>query len=320
MAKITLYDVALECDVNASTVSRALRNDPRLRPDTCRRIQEVAARMQYQPNLAARFLVQGRAEILWFIVPSLGVMVDWKAAEFASRRAAMHGYDLSIAVHHKDQETFDRTAARMSQGLSAGAIVNPRHIHDLSALAPLKKREFPLIFLDVPPEDVQGVTVTSANEEAARELVRHCVEAGASRFVLLFRTEDNPVEKMRLKGASEELSARGLGWIGGSGGEENVDLRGEPLAILGSSQYDVREYTRPRAPVLRESETLVGCFDEWQGEPYPARRVIVAEQDYRTIADTAVDELFNMIGGQKNGGSHQVRIPMARYHSCASCC
>lgn len=47
---VTLRDVAAAAGVNQSTVSRAMRGDPRLRPETRRQIREMARRMGYRPN------------------------------------------------------------------------------------------------------------------------------------------------------------------------------------------------------------------------------------------------------------------------------
>jgi LacI family transcriptional regulator len=47
---VTLRDVAAAAGVNQSTVSRAMRGDPRLRPETRRQIRELARRMGYRPN------------------------------------------------------------------------------------------------------------------------------------------------------------------------------------------------------------------------------------------------------------------------------
>ncbi len=54
--------VAQAAGVGKATVSLALRNDPRLRPETCRRVQEVAESLGYKPNaVVANLMAQLRA-------------------------------------------------------------------------------------------------------------------------------------------------------------------------------------------------------------------------------------------------------------------
>lgn len=49
-APVTLAHIAAAAGVSLSTVSRALRNHPRLPPATCRKVQNWAAKLGYRPN------------------------------------------------------------------------------------------------------------------------------------------------------------------------------------------------------------------------------------------------------------------------------
>ncbi len=47
---VTLRDLAAAANVHHSTISRALRNDPRVRPETREAVQALARKLQYRPN------------------------------------------------------------------------------------------------------------------------------------------------------------------------------------------------------------------------------------------------------------------------------
>src|ERR1700748_1389319 len=47
---VHMEDIAFAAGVSRSTVSRALRNDPRLKSETCARVQKMAAELGYRPN------------------------------------------------------------------------------------------------------------------------------------------------------------------------------------------------------------------------------------------------------------------------------
>ncbi|HCH86845.1 MAG TPA: LacI family transcriptional regulator, partial [Lentisphaeria bacterium] len=53
---VTIHDLAKLAGLNASTISRALRNDPRVRKSTRELVRELARRHGYTPNLPARQL------------------------------------------------------------------------------------------------------------------------------------------------------------------------------------------------------------------------------------------------------------------------
>ncbi len=58
---VGLKTLAQALGIDVSTVSRALRDDPRVHPDTRRAAQELAARYAYRPNSAARALRGGQS-------------------------------------------------------------------------------------------------------------------------------------------------------------------------------------------------------------------------------------------------------------------
>jgi LacI family transcriptional regulator len=94
----TLVAVAQTAGVDASTVSRVLRNDPvvRVRPATRERIIAAAAALGYVPNVNARSLVLRRTMTIGLIIPSASnVVYDQiiKGAESAARAA---GYVLLL--------------------------------------------------------------------------------------------------------------------------------------------------------------------------------------------------------------------------------
>lgn len=60
MARIGIKQLAERLNVDISTVSRALRDDPRVKPETAAAVRELAAELEYRPNSAARALRGGR--------------------------------------------------------------------------------------------------------------------------------------------------------------------------------------------------------------------------------------------------------------------
>lgn len=60
MARVGLKQLAAQLGVDVSTVSRALRNDPRVKPETTASVRRLADELGYRPNTAARALKGGR--------------------------------------------------------------------------------------------------------------------------------------------------------------------------------------------------------------------------------------------------------------------
>jgi LacI family transcriptional regulator len=94
----TLAAVARTAGVDASTVSRVLRNDPavRVRPATRDRIMAAAATLGYVPNAAARSLVLRRTMTLGLIIPSASNFVYDQIIKGAESAARAAGYVLLL--------------------------------------------------------------------------------------------------------------------------------------------------------------------------------------------------------------------------------
>ena len=68
---VTIKDVARLAGVSVASVSRALNGHANVTHDTRRRIVDVAARLRYMPNNAARSLITRRTHTIGAVLPDL---------------------------------------------------------------------------------------------------------------------------------------------------------------------------------------------------------------------------------------------------------
>jgi DNA-binding LacI/PurR family transcriptional regulator len=311
----TLVDIARVCNVNFSTVSRALSDDVRVHPETKKRIQQTAKRLGYRPNLAARMLRAKKSQFFWFIAPDLDNPVDTDLVERAALAAAERDYDLMISLHLGKQKIFDRIVTAMHSALAGGAIVNRRDIEDLSALHGLASQSFPIVLVDVPIDSMKLPTVTTDHAKAADELVQACLDAGAQSFLVLFNPALNLVDKRRHDAALAALSSRGIPFVTSASLSAAAKLPSlpSPLCLIESHQPSIQDFLKKNPVVAKGRELLIGCFDQWIGSPSPATKVVVAEQDCEKIARRTVDKLINLIeGGAASNNNSELDLPLLR--------
>jgi DNA-binding LacI/PurR family transcriptional regulator len=324
MSKITLQDIAGICGVDISTVSRALRNDPRVTASSRKSIKETAERLGYRPNLLARNLAGGRTKTLWLIMSSLDASIDYRILRHASHYANELDYFLFAALHdcdnfdpskNPDLNHYKQLVERAGQGLADGAIITPRRCDsDVEILSDLIRRKLPVVFIDNYVEELPVPVVTTDNQAAGQELVRRCVQAGAKEVILLFR-EYNPVAAARLAGAIDALKELAVPFIDLHRSSEDrlPDHMADSVAILTSSQQHLHQFAVRNATQLNGRRLIFGTFDEWTGEPSPADQVIVAVQDCETMASEAVNRLIALIE-KKNGNQPRItRVPILEY-------
>jgi DNA-binding LacI/PurR family transcriptional regulator len=209
----------------------------------------------------------------------------------------MHNCDTFTPPSSQSLSHYSELIERAGQGLADGAIILPRRLYsDLSLLKDLVLRGFPLVFIDNYVESLPVPLVTSDNQAAAHELARRCVQAGAREAILLFE-EQNAVAKARLAGAQNALRELGVPFVE----MRQVSANWTPailessVAILGSSQHYLHQFAVRHAEQLTGKHLVFGVFDDWLGEPNPARTVIIAVQDCETMAHHAVDHLITQI-------------------------
>jgi LacI family transcriptional regulator len=95
---VTLKDVAKACGVSYSTVSKALKNSPLVKPNTKAYIQQKAADMNYIPNHSARALVSKRSNTIGLIWPSVDrVAVTHLVSEINEALKAL-GYVMILSI------------------------------------------------------------------------------------------------------------------------------------------------------------------------------------------------------------------------------
>lgn len=137
--RVTLQDIAKRLGIHFTTVSRGLRNDRRLTPETISAIQTAALEMGYEPDPNARAMAVYRQAIRPVIQHGTLAMLTSDITENiylegARNRAHELGYQIDVILHRELALTGSRlTQVLKSRGIS-GLLVFPM------AMSPLLKR------------------------------------------------------------------------------------------------------------------------------------------------------------------------------------
>ncbi|MFK4835827.1 LacI family DNA-binding transcriptional regulator [Microbacterium sp. ZW T2_14] len=102
--RATIHDIAADLGVSVSTVSRALTPGGTVSPETRRRVEEAAGRLDYRTNRAARSLSTGRMHSIGLIVPDLRDPFFAEVAKGAQMRARSVDHTVYIADTDRSAE------------------------------------------------------------------------------------------------------------------------------------------------------------------------------------------------------------------------
>lgn len=197
---IGLKEIAELVGVSVSTVSRALRDDPRVNRKTKERIVSIAKNMNYLPNQAAKSLVTKKTMTIGLVLPNLrSFMHDiFDGLESVCSPA---GYNILLGVSDNDPAKEMRELKLLLEkrvdGLIlfyVGGIFNQASIRFLSSIS------VPIVLLDRYIPRSRFDFVVSDNRNDSKMLVEHLVSKGKDKIAFISQKEDASAIKERMDG------------------------------------------------------------------------------------------------------------------------
>ena len=215
----TIKDVAREAGVSIATVSRVFNDTGLVSHDTQQIVRQVATRLNYWPNGAARSLITNRTHTLGVLLPDMhgeffsGVI---RGIDLAARG---EGYHLLVSSSHADTGELV-SALRAMRGRVDGLIVMAPDV-DAPAAVRACAGDLPIVLLD-PGGRAEGYdSISIANFEGAYAVVRHLLRLGHTRIATVTGPERNLDAMQRLEGYRAGLRD------GGGEPSAALELRGD---------------------------------------------------------------------------------------------
>ncbi len=203
----TSWTVAKEVGVSQSTVSRALRGDSRVRPETRRRIAEAAERLGYRPASMVTDEPTNR---------TVGVVVaDLTNPFFPSLLTPIYdelrilGYRVVLFAERTDIPTGQDALSRLLDRSIDGVLITTATL-DSRFTAGLVDRDLPVVLLN---RYVDGMDVDRAfadNHEGGRLAGRHLLDLGHRRIGMIRGPSNTSTSRDRFAGLVEVLAESGV--------------------------------------------------------------------------------------------------------------
>jgi LacI family transcriptional regulator len=200
----TLKDLAREADVSLASASYAVNGNGSVGEQTRIHILEVAQRIGYRQNVAARAMKTGRTAALALIVPDLTNPFFPSLAQAIFRAARASGY-ATFLIDTEGNEVLEQAALAKAVDLGLDGIVwFP--IRDKDTSNGVLTRT-PVVILDrtVPGYATVGVDYV----EAGRIAIRHLLDAGHRRIGIITGPTDIASMRDRCDGAEALIRAEG---------------------------------------------------------------------------------------------------------------
>ena len=204
---VTSRDVARLAGVSQPTVSRALRDDPRVSDETKRRVREAANLLGYVPSEAGRALSSGRTR-------RIGLLVTDLANQFYSQIIApVHfelesmGYQLVLHTETADNET---VAERLIANGLDGVILATATVDSVAPLR-LRDRGLPFVYFNRTASFVEADATVVAPATGFTAAAARAVELGHHRIGAVLGPANTSTAQSREIALRAALAQHGLG-------------------------------------------------------------------------------------------------------------
>lgn len=200
--------MAAQLGVAQSTVSRALRNDPRVSPETRQRIVELARSAGYSPNVAARSLTTRRTGQVALVVSDITNPFYPDLVEAVHHEFSLLGQRTVLFDEHTDR--IGDALVPFFLGHSVDGVMLASATLDSQAVDRLLEHDVPVVLLN---RDVQVAGVDrfmSDNQGGGRQAARHLAESGHRRIGVILGPENTSTSRDRERGFRMELESMGV--------------------------------------------------------------------------------------------------------------
>lgn len=247
----TIHDIALRLNVTASTVSRALNNNPRISEVTRKAVFEMAKELNYQPHNIAAALRNGKSFFIGIIVPTADRAFFASIVRGVEEIANKLGYKVIICQSYDDYETEVQTIDALFSARVDGIIASiGKNTEDFNHFKRAAEKDVPLLLFDRTTEQLEVSQVAIDDHLGAYLTVEHLILQGCKRIAHFTSPKKISVFKERLRGYKDALKEYGIPYhkelviesnlqlFDGRKSMENLlELEEMPDAVFSASDY-----------------------------------------------------------------------------------
>lgn len=204
--RATVVTLARRAGVSASTVSRALKGDPRISVETRRRIEALATKVGYMPSAMARTLSGGRSGLVGLVLgPNTNPFYS-ELLEEAVAQAADRGLRL-LLLHAGPGPLEDRTTEALMHYQVDGCLITSAQLSSRAAEICADHR-VPVVMVNRVPKH-HGSAVTCDNFGGGQMLAAELLGAGHRTFAVIRGVTTASTSQERERGFADRVAEHG---------------------------------------------------------------------------------------------------------------
>ena len=212
--ELTMKDIAREFNTSVATVSRALKDSPRISEEKRRAIQEYAREHNFSPNMLAESLRNSRLmqpKIIGVIVPELSHYYFSTVLAGIEEEARARDYRIMVAQSNEKYEREVKICQSFYENRVCGIIVSQaKDTTKYDHFNQLLENGVPLVFYDRICTGVNADRVVVDDYQGAYNAVTHLIETGCKRIAFYGSPMTLEISKNRYNGYKDALKRHGI--------------------------------------------------------------------------------------------------------------
>ena len=206
---LTMKDIARELGVSVATVSRALKDSPRISAERRAMIQQYAREHDFIPNVIAETLRNARVQpikVIGMIVPDIVHYYFASVLAGVEQEAMKRGYMVIFAQSSENYESEVAICKQFFENKVCGIIVSQaKETHNYSHFQRLLDAGLPLVFFDRICTGVNASRVVVDDYMGAFNAVTYLIEKGYTRIAFYGSDMNMEISKNRFNGYKDAL-------------------------------------------------------------------------------------------------------------------
>lgn len=209
----TIHDIARELKISASTVSRALQNNPRISQKTREKVISLADSMGYRPNTMASNLRNKRSNTIGIVVPLINRYFFSSVISGVEEVAFKAGYTVVISqsndLANKEISIVHSMFAIRVDGLIISIAMQPTNYEHLKIF---RKKNIPLVFFDRTVAEIDTNKIVVDDFMGGFRVTQHLIDQGYKRIGHMAGPLNLQTYFNRKNGYIEALSKNGISY------------------------------------------------------------------------------------------------------------
>ncbi|MBX2962911.1 MAG: LacI family DNA-binding transcriptional regulator [Cyclobacteriaceae bacterium] len=209
--QVTIKDIARELGISPSTVSRALKDHPDISPDTKKAVNELAEKLNYQPNIVALSLRQSKTNTIGVIIPEIVHFFFSTIISGIEDVAYSAGYNVIITQSNESEAREITDMKALFNSRVDGMLMSvSRETSNFEHIESMLAKGMPIVFFDRVYNTDQSSKIIVDDFHGAKDATLHLIEQGCRRIAHLEGPPNLDISKQRLEGYKEALQENNI--------------------------------------------------------------------------------------------------------------